>query len=75
MTCHWQGGKFCIIPLGLSGLRLRSNWIEVVVLTEAKALPKVSPVCDGPDTFPWLPETDLKKKIFIIQDKHVIKSN
>lgn len=52
-------GEFCIIPLGLSGLR--SNRIEVVVLTEAKALPKVSPVCDGPDTFPWLPETEFKK--------------
>lgn len=51
----------------------RSNRIEVVVLTEAKALPKVSPVCDGPDTFPWFPETEFEKKRFIIKDTYVMK--
>lgn len=68
--------SFCIIPQGLSGLgfMLWSDCLNITghrwaglmglrwcILTEARALPKVSPVCDPPDTFPWLPETAKKK--------------
>lgn len=69
--------SLCIIALGLSGRGFmlwsdclnieRHRWaglmgLRCCILTEARALPKVSPVCD-PDTFLWLPETEGKTTV------------
>jgi len=68
----------CMIPLGLWGLGFmlcsdclnitRHRWAVLMglrwcILTEARALPKVSPVCDPADTCPLLPETERKTPI------------